>query len=285
MNRPASDIQPISLQWALALTFVAWFVELMVATLLRPMLVRSGLEVSAAASLVRILACGIVFSMLLHQSGLTYRRLFHDSRASAVATVGLLGLPILMTVPLIVLLDGVMMTLLEKVFPLSASEVAMFESMTGGLGNWVLSCTIAPMVEEMFFRGILLRGMLKRYATADAIVYSAFVFGLMHLNVYQFVIAFAVGILAAAFYVRTGSLWPGIVLHAGINTTITVMSEAGTDAGAGYSLWTWGLAAAAGLVGAVALRRMLWGPAADGQQAGADKVDKADPEGPPPDAA
>ncbi|PLQ01744.1 CPBP family intramembrane glutamic endopeptidase [Cupriavidus pauculus] len=282
MNRPVSDIQPISLQWALALTFVAWFVELMVATLLRPMLVRSGLEISAAASLVRILACGIVFSVLLHQSGLTYRRLFHDSRSSAVATIGLLGLPILMTVPLIVLLDGVMMTLLEKVLPLSASEVAMFESMAGGLGNWVLSCAIAPMVEEMFFRGIILRGMLKRYATTDAIVYSAFVFGLMHLNVYQFVIAFAVGILAAAFYVRTGSLWPGIVLHAGINTTITVMSESGTDADTQYSLWTWSLAVVAGLVGALVLRRMLWRPTAVAQQAGADG---ADPEGPPPDAA
>lgn len=282
MNRPASDIQPISLQWALALTFVAWFVEVMLSMLLRPMLMRHGLQFMSAASLVRILACGAVFSVMLHLSGLTYRRLFHDGKSSAMATIGLLGVPILMTVPLIVLLDGVMMQLLGKVLPPSASEAAMFESMSGGLGAWVLACAIAPMVEEMFFRGIILRGMLKRYSQTDAIVYSAFVFGLMHLNVYQFVIAFAVGILAAALYVRTNSLWPGIVLHAGINTTITVLSEAGGNAGTETSLWIWSLAVVAGLIGTVALRRMLWRPATGAPQAGQAS---ADTEGPPPDAA
>lgn len=287
MSQSASDkLQPISLQWALALTFVAWFVEVVLSMLVRPMLMRSGLQLPAAASLVRILACGAVFSVLLHQSGLTYRRLFHDGRASAMATVGLLGVPILMLVPIIVLLDCQAMLLLDKLLPLSDSEAAMFESMTGGLGNWVLTCAIAPLVEEMFFRGILLRGMLKRYGSTDAIVYSAFVFGVMHLNVYQFVIAFAVGILAAALYVRTRSLWPGIVLHAGLNTTVTLMTGAGLDAETRFSVWTWALAVALGLIGAMALRRLLWQPAARAPQAGAETgAGPADADDPPPDAA
>ncbi|MEN7531244.1 CPBP family intramembrane glutamic endopeptidase [Cupriavidus sp. DL-D2] len=282
MNRPESDIQPISLPWALALTFAAWFMEVIVTTLLRPMLMRSGLDLMAAASIVRILACGIVFAMLLHQSGLSYRRLFHESRSSAMATVVLIGVPILMTVPLIVLLDGAAMWLLEKALPLSQYEVTIFEMMSGGLGNWVLACATAPMVEEMFFRGIILRGMLKRYGTTDAIVYSAFVFGLMHLNVYQFVIAFAIGILAAVFYVRTGSLWPGIVLHAGINIAVTALGELKVESMGEIPLLVWGTAAVACLIGALALRRLLWRPATATPQAAAVGPDT---EGPPPDAA
>ena len=277
MNRPASDIQPISLQWALALTFVAWFVELMVMMLLRPMLMRNGLHLMAAASLVRVLSYGAVFSVLLHQSGLTYRRLFHEGRSSAGATMSLLTVPILMLVPLVVLVDGVLMVLLDKVLPLSDNDMTMFGTMSGSLGSWVLVCLIAPMIEEMFFRGILLRGMLRRYSPVDAIVYSSFVFGLAHLNVYQFVVAFYVGILLAVLYTRTASLWPGIVLHAALNTTITAMAEAGVDASAG-SLLSWSLAVAFGLTGAVALRRLLWRRAAV-------LPPSADTEGPPPDAA
>jgi len=55
---------------------------------------------------------------------------------------------------------------------------------------------------------------------------------------------------------------PRIVPHAGLTTTITVMLEAGLDADTDYSTWTWSLAVATGLIGAVALRSILWRPAA-----------------------
>jgi len=286
MTSPSQDkLQPISFQWALALTFVAWFAEVMLSTVLRPVLTRYGLQPMAAASLIRVLCFGGVFSVLLHQSGLTYRNLFHDSPSSVAATLGLLGLPILLLVPLIVLLDGIAMVWIEKLLPLSASEVTMFETMMGGgIGSWVLACAIAPLVEEMFFRGILLRGMIKRYAPADAMVYSAFVFGLVHLNIYQFLIAFAVGLMTASLYMRTRSLWPGIVLHAGINTMITVLTGYHLDAETSYPLWVWGLAAGCGLVGTVALRRFLWTPASRTAEAAQVSADAKGPQ-PPSDAA
>lgn len=286
MTRPSQDkLQPISFQWALALTFVAWFAEVMLSTVLNPVLTRHGLQPMAAASLIRVLCFGGVFSVLLHQSGMTYRKLFHDSPSSVSATLGLLGPPILLLVPLIVLLDGIAMVWLDKLLPLSASEVTMFETMMGGgIGSWVLTCAIAPLIEEMFFRGILLRGMLKRYAPADAMVYSAFVFGVAHLNVYQFVIAFPVGLLAASLYLRTRSLWPGIVLHAGLNTTVTMMTEYKVSAEAGYPLWAWGVAAAGGLVGTVVLRQVLWVPASRTSGATQASVEAKGPR-PPSDAA
>src|SRR5438445_9826220 len=107
-NRP-DQTQPITFQWALALTFVAWFVEVILTMLLRPALLRSGMQPMASASLIRVVCYGLVFSTLLHASGLSYRRLFHEGSASVAATLGLLGPPILLMVPLILLLDGLAM--------------------------------------------------------------------------------------------------------------------------------------------------------------------------------
>ena len=64
-NRP-DQTRPITFQWALALTFVAWFVEVILTMLLRPALLRSGMQPMAAASLIRVACYGLVFSTLLH---------------------------------------------------------------------------------------------------------------------------------------------------------------------------------------------------------------------------
>lgn len=249
---------PMSFQWALALTFVAWFTEVILSMLLHSTLTSHGLQPMAASALVRVLAYGGVFSVLLQQRAMTYRELFHDSTVNVAATMTGLGLPILLVVPLIVLVDGLAMEWLQKLLPMSAGEATMFASVADAdLGVWVLVCGIAPFVEEMFFRGILLRGLLGRYAPADAMVYSAFVFGMAHMNVYQFVIAFAVGLIAAALYRRTRSLWPGILLHAGINSLIMVFAVYGVEATSGTPLWIWAISLAGGVAGAVALRRAL----------------------------
>lgn len=264
-DRPSSPdgLRPISLQWGFALTFVAWFAEVLLTILLRPTLLRHGIQPIAAGGVIRVICYGGVFSWMLHASQMTYRQLLHPSRASVGATVGLLALPILMMVPMIVLLDAAVNWVLMQVLPMSAEESNWLEhGLTSGIGSWVLVCAIAPMVEEMFFRGILLRGMLKRYPPADAIVYSAFVFGFAHLNVYQFVIAFLMGLFAAALYRRTQSLWPGILLHAGLNTAVMIWANLGSQASGAAAAWppVWVCAvfAAAGIVGAWMLRRILW---------------------------
>jgi len=270
--------QPITFQGALALTFVAWFAEVMVSMLLRPFLLRHGMQPMAAASLVRVVCYGLVFSAMLHVNGLTYRRLFHEGPASVGATLGVLGPPLLLMVPLILLLDSLAMMVVDALLPMSRGEAQMMSEMANGsIGAWALVCIIAPFIEEMFFRGILLRGMLKRYGQADATVYSAFVFGVAHLNVYQFVIAFAVGLFVAALYCRTRSLWPGIVLHMGLNTGATIYVAVAPDGNALETpLGLWAIAVPLGLLGARILRRLLWRPTADAAPGGTE---------PPPDAA
>lgn len=71
----------------------------------------------------------------------------------------------------------------------------------------------APLLEEILLRGIVLDGFLKQYNPTKAIVWSAVLFGLMHLVPVQVVNAFVLGLVLGWLYYRTGSLWPGICLH------------------------------------------------------------------------
>lgn len=79
--------------------------------------------------------------------------------------------------------------------------------------------------EEGMFRGILLRGLLKETGCGKAIVTSSALFGVLHsLNLlagvpigqvgFQLVATFLLGLVFACLAVRSGALWPGMVLHA-----------------------------------------------------------------------
>lgn len=73
---------------------------------------------------------------------------------------------------------------------------------------------VAPLTEEILFRGIILKGLLAHRSQNRAIVWSAFLFGLIHLNPWQFPSAFILGLFCAYWVVQTGSLWPAIWGHA-----------------------------------------------------------------------
>ena len=78
----------------------------------------------------------------------------------------------------------------------------------------VLSVVIAaPLLEEFFIRGIILRGLLRRISAVKAIIWSAFIFALIHLNLYQALGAFVIGLFIGWVYYRSGSLLFAILIH------------------------------------------------------------------------
>ena len=97
----------------------------------------------------------------------------------------------------------------------------VFGKKTSYLSALFVAVVIAPLTEEILFRGIILKGLLARYTQNRAIVWSAILFGLMHLNPWQFPIAFILGIVFAYWVVQTGSLWPAILGHA-LNNFLSV---------------------------------------------------------------
>ena len=76
---------------------------------------------------------------------------------------------------------------------------------------------ITPLSEEIFFRGFIFRGLLPKMGPWMAIVVSALVFSVFHLNFGVMIPIFITGFLLAWLYWRTGSLWASIGAHAGQN--------------------------------------------------------------------
>lgn len=91
----------------------------------------------------------------------------------------------------------------------------------------VLMVCVAPLVEELIFRGVLLSGLMQRMQAGWAILVSALVFGLMHLADFGFVwyaipALAGLGVVLAWLRLRSGSLWPAVVAHA-TNNALAVL--------------------------------------------------------------
>ena len=82
----------------------------------------------------------------------------------------------------------------------------------------------APIFEELFMRGIVLRGFLANYKPTTAIFLSALFFGLIHMNGPQFVNAFLIGLFLGIVYYRTRSLLLCIAVHA-MNNSIGFLDD------------------------------------------------------------
>lgn len=83
---------------------------------------------------------------------------------------------------------------------------------------------LAPLAEELVFRGAILRALLQwKRNPWIGIVISALLFALIHMNPVQMPHAFLIGILLGWMYYRTDSIIPGIVYHWVNNTVAYVM--------------------------------------------------------------
>jgi membrane protease YdiL (CAAX protease family) len=76
---------------------------------------------------------------------------------------------------------------------------------------------IAPIVEEIFFRGFLFQGFRQRYGWVAGIAISSFIFAAAHLDPVAFIPTFILGAVLAYVYHRSNSVWPGIILHFLVN--------------------------------------------------------------------
>lgn len=90
------------------------------------------------------------------------------------------------------------------------------------LVNLVIVGLLAPVIEELVFRKVLL-DRTRIYGEKTAIFFSALAFALFHGNFYQFFYAFGLGLILAYIYMRTGKIRNTIFLHMGINLTTGVL--------------------------------------------------------------
>lgn len=100
-----------------------------------------------------------------------------------------------------------------------------------GSPAWIVilvAVVIGPIAEELIFRHGLIPA-LKPYGDRYAIIVSAVAFGIFHGNFSQMIYATALGLILGYVYVRSGSVWYGVVLHVLMNFFGTVPTLLASD--------------------------------------------------------
>ena len=128
--------------------------------------------------------------------------------------------------PLLLASVGASVLLVEVVgwIPMPDWVQEAFESVVGGkdIVTTLAVVVVAPVAEELFFRGWMLKGFLHNYSARTAVLASAAAFAIFHLNPWQAVAAFPLGVGFAWLVMKTGSLIPVIFCHAVVNATETI---------------------------------------------------------------
>ena len=91
--------------------------------------------------------------------------------------------------------------------------------------SFLLVAIFAPVFEEWLCRGMVLRGLLTRMKPVWAIVVSALFFALIHMNPWQALNAFLLGLVMGYVYYKTGSLLLTMLIHFVNNGTAVILSQ------------------------------------------------------------
>ncbi len=169
----------------------------------------------AAAVAPDLAMLGIVYLRIVRPGAITWERMgLRREALSQRLLLGLLGGFLLFGASAAIqqVLDG---------FGIHQTQTNLFASIRGTtpleLATVLLAgAVVAPVVEEIFFRGFIFRGYLEQKGTFRAFLFSATLFAAVHLNGPALLPIFAMAVLLSFLYYRSGSIVPGIVAH-GVN--------------------------------------------------------------------
>jgi membrane protease YdiL (CAAX protease family) len=127
---------------------------------------------------------------------------------------------------------------LTKMFPHVKTPRNPAADMVLALHGWqlallfVLVCVVAPLIEELLFRGLLFRALEKRYGLLVGALAAGLIFGGIHPQLpFGFPPLFVLGVGLCYLYRISGSIVPGMVLHAANNTLALILALVTAGAG------------------------------------------------------
>jgi uncharacterized protein len=170
--------------------------------------------------IVTALSFVVVFYLGLKQVKRPFKVIFPFSRISTILVI-----PILLTVVGSIVILSEVDNLFRLVCPVPDFLKTIFANLFENHWFFLIGGVIvAPITEEMFCRGLVLRGFLFRYSKTKAIILSSIIFGLAHMNPWQFISASLLGLIFAWWFIQTGSLITTILGHALSNGTIFLVT-------------------------------------------------------------
>ena len=105
-------------------------------------------------------------------------------------------------------------------FLLGTMETPVDQSITYRVGMFLVVVVMAPVLEEISFRGLLLNRWSYKWGLGKALIATSLAFGILHANPVGITV---IGLLAAILYIQTGSLVVPIALHALKNLAATFL--------------------------------------------------------------
>jgi uncharacterized protein len=130
-------------------------------------------------------------------------------------TLGL-GCGLLIAGYIVILLHNMILILLG-VDTQGEAILKAFAELDSPVWLFIVGIIVAPIVEELFFRGFLFQGFRQRYGWVGAMLLSSVIFAAAHLDLASLIPTFILGGVLAYVYHRSNSVWPGIILHFLVN--------------------------------------------------------------------
>ena len=130
-------------------------------------------------------------------------------------TLGGIVFTILAVLTFYVIIAFIISPIWSCVFVRSASEYerTIETAMRDPFSFFVQVCVVAPIAEEIFFRGYLLPNVLERYGAPAALVLSTALFSILHFNLYQIASVALLGAILGILFLRTGTVRYPILFH------------------------------------------------------------------------
>lgn len=118
----------------------------------------------------------------------------------------------------------------RPVFPNIFTEYdSMISNVTGASASWLMILSVvilAPIGEELLFRGVIMSYADKSLPTIVAIILQAALFGLYHGNIIQIIYAFILGIALGLIAYKLKSIVYSIIFHISVNISIFFVPQA-----------------------------------------------------------
>ena len=179
----------------------------------------------------RITSMSVLLNLFISEMMLVvpafFALLFSGERPNRVLCFHGLKFTSVLMVVVFTFLMGPLATLLNAVSMLFVDNTVV--DMSGQLLEYpfpvmfFMMAVFGPACEEIAFRGILYRGYLKSGNALNAVLLSALLFGLIHMNFNQAPYAFALGVAMALLMEATGSLLAPMLMHMIFNAQSVVL--------------------------------------------------------------